>query len=129
MFQRKVVDDDSYSVILLKEFLKKKYAYIYSVNNGKEAIEFCGNHAVGLILTDILMPEMNVIDAYKEIKKTHKQIRVIAQTAYTDKSKTDEIHSAGIDHIIFKPYRKEDLLSIIEETLNITGNLAVNIIN
>ncbi len=74
-----IVDDDPFSVILLKEFLKKKYAYIYSVNNGKEAIEFCRNHIVDLILTDILMPEMNGIDAFKEIKKAHKQIKVLNQ--------------------------------------------------
>ncbi len=112
-----IVDDDFYSVILLKEFLKKNYA-VYSVNNGKEAVEFCNNHRVDLILTDILMPVMNGIDAWKEIKKTHNNIKVIAQTAFTEKNKLKEIISAGIDNIILKPYKKTDLLNMIEMSLD-----------
>jgi len=112
-----IVDDDFYSVVLLKEFLKKNYA-VYSVNNGKEAVEFCNNHCVDLILTDILMPVMNGIDAWKEIKKTHNNIKVVAQTAFTENNKVKEISSAGIDNIIFKPYKKNDLLHIIEKSLN-----------
>jgi len=108
-----IVDDDTYSLILLKEYLNSLNAKIYSATNGKEAVEICKNQPIDLVLTDILMPEMNGIDAVKFIRKNNEEIKIIVQTASVSKEKTDEIISAGADAYILKPYSETELLYVI----------------
>ena len=113
-----IVDDDPYSLILLKEYLNSLNAKIYSATNGKEAVKICKNQPIDLILTDILMPEMNGTDAVKSIRKYNKEIKVIVQTGFTSKEKTDEIISAGADAFILKPYSETELLNVISKILS-----------
>ena len=110
-----IVDDDPYSLILLKEYLNSLNAEIYSAINGKNAVEICKNQPIDLVLTDILMPELNGIDAIKSIRKNNRDIKIIVQTGFTSKEKTDEIISVGADAFIIKPYSKNELLYVISE--------------
>ena len=110
-----IVDDDPYSLILLKEYLNSLNAEIYTATNGKKAVEICKNQMIDLILTDILMPGMNGIDTIKSIRKNNKDVKIIVQTGFASKEKTDEIISTGADAFILKPYSKNELLYVISE--------------
>ncbi len=111
------VDDDPFSLLLIKEYLKNLDVSVYSVKNGKEAVEFCRNNKTDLIITDILMPVMDGIAAINEIKKYDCKVRILAQTAYAVQEKIEEIRSAGFDAIILKPYRKEDFQRLVKKVL------------
>jgi len=108
-----IAEDDEYSVILLKEFLKGDNVNIYNVSNGKDAVEFCRNRAVDLVLMDIQLPGMTGIEAVKQIKKLRPKLTVIAETACGTKTEIDEIAQSGFDAYILKPFKKEDLLKLI----------------
>ena len=71
--------------------------------NGKEAIELYRNNSVDLILLDIKMPEMNGIEALKEIRKLSADIPIIMQTAYAFDSDKDIAIEAGCTGFITKP--------------------------
>jgi len=112
-----IVEDDVFSVILLKEYLSTFDIEIQTARNGKEAIIFCENNKPDIIITDILMPFMNGIILMKELKKKNPKIKFIAETAYATTEKLEEITKAGFEAIVTKPYNKEDFQKIFKDVL------------
>ena len=118
-----IVDDDSYSVILIKEYLKPLQTEIFNVRNGKLAVDFCKNHSVNLVITDILMPVMDGIEELKKLRKINPNLAVVAETAYATREKLDEIVNVGFDAVITKPFLKEDFFNVISRLLQKTDDI------
>jgi CheY-like chemotaxis protein len=59
------------------------------------------------------MPEMNGIEATREIRKIRKDIPIIAQTAFIFEDDKDIILEAGCDACLIKPIRREHLLTVM----------------
>ncbi|NOZ35933.1 MAG: response regulator [Chlorobi bacterium] len=114
-----LVDDDFFSIILLKEYLKNMNVVIHAVKNGKEAVDFWkNNNKTDLIISDILMPVMDGISVINKIRKENNTVKFIAQTAFATQEKIDEIISAGFNAVILKPYKKEDFVELVERILS-----------
>lgn len=120
-----IVEDDNFSVILIKEYLKPLNAELYNVRNGKFAVEFCRKHDVDLVITDILMPVMGGIEELRELRKIKPNIPVVAQTAYATREKLNELVNVGFDAVITKPFRKDDFFTVIERVLRKYKEVAV----
>lgn len=112
-----VAEDVEVNYIYLCELLKENATRIDHAKNGKEALEMALLHDYDIILMDIKMPVMGGLEAIVEIKK-HKNIPVIAQTAYAQPEERDEILAAGAEVYLSKPLFKEDLISAIEQVLS-----------
>jgi CheY-like chemotaxis protein len=89
------------------------------VSNGREAIQAVEHGQYDLILMDIVMPEMDGLQATREIRKLgQKGLKIIAITAYVFPGIREMCLDAGMDGCITKPVRIEDLknaLRIITE--------------
>ncbi len=112
-----IVEDDLFSVILLKEYLSTFDIEIQTAGNGKEAINFCKKNKPDIVITDIMMPFMDGIILMKELKKKNPRIKFIAETAYATTEKLEEITNAGFETVITKPYNKEDFQKIFKDVL------------
>lgn len=87
--------------------------------NGKEAIELCKkNKAIQLVLMDIKMPEINGIEASKQIKQVNPKIKIIIQSAFDDEENRSLAKEAGCDLFVSKPVTKETLSKLIQEYLS-----------
>ncbi len=113
-----VVEDDYFSILLMKEFLNSLNVDIFDAKNGKAALEICKENEIDLIVTDILMPVMNGKVFLKNIKKICPDTKIIAETAYGTSDKLNEIKNAGFDAVITKPYRREEFIGLITDFLN-----------
>jgi len=103
---------DTYLTIITEEYGKE----ILHVKTGIEAVEACKLHPnIDLILMDIKMPEMNGLDATREIRKFNKEVIIIAQTAHAFDIDQDKSFKAGCNDYISKPIKKEALMEIIEK--------------
>lgn len=72
-----------------------------------------------LILLDVLMPEMDGIElalALREAKK-YGDLPLVAVTAVSGRRDTQKLIAAGVDAVVAKPYRKDELLNAIDEVL------------
>jgi two-component system CheB/CheR fusion protein len=103
-----IVEDDQSHALFLNEVLKSpEYEGwgldIQFVTNGKEAVEFCSNNPVDLILMDIKLPEMDGLTACRKIKLANPRIPVIAQTACATSADKDAIFAAGYNDYLAKP--------------------------
>jgi CheY-like chemotaxis protein len=67
---------------------------------------------------DIKLPELDGIEATKEIKKIHPEIPIIAQTAFAMKGDEEKFMEAGCDDYISKPLKAEKLLNKLNHYLS-----------
>jgi CheY-like chemotaxis protein len=113
-----VADDIHTNFLLLEAIMEKTNVRLIWAKNGREAVEMCHNHEfIDLILMDIEMPEMNGIQAAREIKKFRKSIPIVAQTAFEAFFNEDEILQAGCSQIISKPLMSEFILNTVARYL------------
>jgi serine phosphatase RsbU (regulator of sigma subunit)/CheY-like chemotaxis protein len=87
--------------------------------NGEQALDWLSKHKPSLVITDIVMPEMNGFELCEKIKSDERaeNIPVILLTSLSDPSEIIEGLSCGADGFISKPYNKAYLLSNIEKLL------------
>lgn len=113
-----IAEDESDSRLILKVYLKKTLATIYTVENGQEAIDFCSsNQNVDIILMDISMPVKCGLVASKEIKEFNANIIIIAQTALASKDFMRKCKDAGCDNYVPKPIKRLELLDLMSRYL------------
>jgi len=114
-----VVEDDEISFLVISEFLKQQNYTILRAKNGKEAINVLkhNSHSVKVILMDILMPVMNGFESAKIIKKTNKNIIIIAQTAVDFKQQFNSNFS-NFDNILLKPINFNNLKILVQSAFN-----------
>lgn len=109
-----LVDDEEEILDFLERILKTKYA-IHRAENGHEALKILSAEAVQLIVSDVMMPEMDGFELCKKIKSNFEfsHIPVILLTAKnTIKSKVEGLE-LGADAYIEKPFSKEYLMAQI----------------
>ena len=72
-----VVDDAAFMRMMLKDILSKNGYQTVEAENGKKAIEKYKESHPDIVTMDITMPEMDGIEALKEIKKVNEIINVL----------------------------------------------------
>ncbi len=113
-----LVDDEEEILEFLERILQHKYA-VLKTNNGGEALHALGANAVSLIISDVMMPEMDGFELCSLIKSNveFSHTPVILLTAKnTIQSKVQGLE-LGADAYIEKPFSKEHLLAQIASLL------------
>jgi two-component system, cell cycle response regulator len=114
-----LVDDEEEILDLLERILQHKYA-VLKTQNGQEALQALTSNAVQLIISDVMMPDMDGFELCTRIKSNveHSHIPIILLTAKnTIQSKVQGLE-LGADAYIEKPFSKEHLLAQIASLLN-----------
>jgi PAS domain S-box-containing protein len=109
-----LVDDNKDVLIYLNRILSDTGITTVLARSGIEAIEIIkAMPDIDVVLLDMQMPEMNGIEATKEIRKIRKNLPIIAQTAFVFEDDKDIIIEAGCEACLIKPIRKEHLLTVM----------------
>ncbi len=82
-------------------------------SNGLEAIETCAEVHPHVILMDLIMPEMDGVEATQQIRSTHPDIQIIALTSFKDKELVQASLKAGAISYILKNASIDELASAI----------------
>ncbi|NPA44529.1 MAG: response regulator, partial [Chlorobi bacterium] len=80
---------------------------------GKDAVEYCKNNTVDVVLMDLKLPCMSGIEAVRLIKKDNPKLTVIAQTAYMMSAEIDKLIESDFDGYILKPFKSYELIEVI----------------
>ena len=110
-----IVDDEEFNRLLLKSIFAKYDITIIEATNGEEAVDIAQSKVPDLILMDIRMPVMNGIDATIAIRKFNPKIPIIASTAVASEEKISRCIKAGVNSVVFKPFKESELISSILE--------------
>jgi PAS domain S-box-containing protein len=109
-----IVDDNKDVLIYLNRILLDTGVTVVTARSGFEAIELIKTTPdIDVVLLDMQMPEMNGIEATREIRKIRNNIPIIAQTAFVFEDDKDIILEAGCDACLIKPIRKDHLLTVM----------------
>ena len=114
-----IVDDNVDLRIMIAEILKDKYI-VYQAGDGVSALKKLEELAIDLILSDIIMPEMNGIDFCHTVKsdKRFAHIPLILISAKTDTEDKVSGLESGADDYIEKPFSPDFLLAKISALLS-----------
>lgn len=100
-------------------FLLKREANIeilFEANNGAELIHFLKNNEIpDIILMDLKMPEVNGVEATKQIRETFPQIKIIALTSYNTKPFILNMIQSGACSFLKKNTTPQELILTIKE--------------
>ncbi|OHB82439.1 MAG: Fis family transcriptional regulator [Planctomycetes bacterium RIFCSPHIGHO2_02_FULL_38_41] len=105
---------------MCKELLKSK-GYISDVSaSGKDAVEKLAiDGAYSIVLTDLVMPEMDGIEVLKKIKQQNPHIAVVVMTSYGTITNAVEAMKLGAADYITKPFKRDELIVVIEKILQL----------
>lgn len=99
-----VAEDDATSMKLMELTLQPYCRELIHAKTGIEVLESLKEHSdIDLVLMDIHMPEMDGYTATRELRNTHKDLLVIAQTSFGMDSDRDKALQAGCNDYISKP--------------------------
>lgn len=96
----------------------KKVRIIDEAVNGKNLVELVEQHRPDLVITDIMMPIMNGIEAATEIKLKFPEIYVLMLTAYEDSFHLEKAMAAGADGYLSKDVGAKELIESIHNVTN-----------
>jgi len=116
-----VVEDDVRNVFALTSILEPRGAAVQIARNGREALDLLAAadgdsaRAIDLVLMDVMMPEMDGIEATREIRSRPKwkKLPVIMLTAKAMKDDQERCLAAGANDYMAKPLDVEKLLSLV----------------
>lgn len=112
-----IVDDDAVNIFALKATLKARGYRVESAVSAREAIEFIRrNENVGIVLLDMMMPEIDGYEAIPIIRdiRPAEQLPVIAVTAQAMTGDREKCLAAGADDYISKPIDVDKLESALK---------------
>jgi CheY-like chemotaxis protein len=114
-----VVEDIESNRNLLTRILEPLGFDLQEAHNGLQAVEIVKNWLPDLIFMDIRMPEIDGLQAIREIKKlpNREKIKFVALTASSFEEDRSKILAAGYDGFIPKPFRRQQIIDALEQHL------------
>jgi signal transduction histidine kinase/ligand-binding sensor domain-containing protein/CheY-like chemotaxis protein len=122
-----VAEDNKINQKLIRKILENLGHTVTLTANGKEALEKYTVETFDAVLMDIQMPEMDGIEATREIRRIERgpfHIPIIALTAHAMKGDREKFLEAGMDDYISKPI---DIPSLISTIKNVSPMIARNV--
>ncbi|MEA1896644.1 MAG: ATP-binding protein [Bacteroidota bacterium] len=113
-----IAEDEELNFKLFFEIFKSTGVEISRASTGREAIDlFRKKPDFDLLILDLKMPELNGIDAFKEIRKLNSKVPAIAVTAYALQEDKLKCLSIGFNEYLAKPFRKIEFLKTVDKYL------------
>lgn len=111
-----IVDDSSFMRTLLSKIFSNTSGVgeIYQANNGNEALTTYKDKRPDLVTMDIDMPEMDGIEAAKQIKSIDPNAKIVMVSSSDKKNTRDEAEKIGVSQYIRKPFDRLEIKKTIE---------------
>ncbi len=121
-----VVDDDRGMAETLRDVLGASGYQVEIAFSGREALERARERPPDGILMDLRMPDLNGVEAFRELKRLTPDSFVIFMTAHSASGLVEEARTEGAVEVLAKPLDLAQTLSLIEETAAKTPVLLVD---
>jgi DNA-binding NtrC family response regulator len=117
-----VVDDESHVAETLRDVLEYQGFATEIAQNGKEALDrLMGGVYFDLIITDMVMPEMDGLELLKHVRQLNKDLPVIVLTGYADFERGFAAIKEGVSHFMSKPFSVRLLIDAVDDALKRPG--------
>lgn len=114
-----IAEDNPINQKLASIILEKSGYKVFIANDGEEACTLNKKENFDLILMDVQMPVMSGTEAARIIRQDqNSKIPIVALTAHVMEKDRNECLDAGMNAFLSKPFKKHELILVIEENLN-----------
>ncbi len=117
-----IVDDEVLIRKVIKEYCILENYEVVEAENGIDAIEKIKHDNIDLIVLDVMMPKLDGLSAFKEIKKI-KNIPTIVLSARSEEFDKLTGFELGIDDYVTKPFSPKELMARIKAVLKRSKNI------
>lgn len=119
-----VAEDNSANQLIIKTLLERRGAQVDVVADGAEAVQAVEARPYDLVLMDINMPEMDGIEATREIRAQGRvDLPIIAMTAHVMPDDRETLLAMGLDDYVAKPIQIHEISAVLSRWLA-TGDTA-----
>jgi two-component system cell cycle response regulator DivK len=111
-----LVEDNERNMKLLRDVLQATGYATLEATTGAEAVALAGEHVPALILMDARLPDMDGLEALRQLRATPRTalIPTLAVTAQAMKGDRERFLDAGFDGYLSKPIDMDELLAAVE---------------
>ena len=114
-----LAEDDSFLAQLIQKMLSAKGANVTVAENGQIALDAFQTHVMtqtfDVVITDLMMPELDGHELVKAIRESDTQIPVIAVTAAVIGQETDQLMAKGATAVLSKPIKMDELAEVLNK--------------
>ena len=110
MFNVLVVEDDKNLKKLMVTYLKRNNYTTFEANNGIQALDIIDKQYIDLVISDIMMPEMDGYQLLNELRTSNYEIPIMLITAKGDISDKKQGFILGADDYMVKPVDMEEMI-------------------
>lgn len=112
-----IVDDESLIRMDLRDIIEScGHEVVAEGTNGVKALALCKKYKPDIILMDVKMPELDGIEAARQIG-FHHEAPVVLLTSYSQQDLIDKARDSGVYGYLIKPVREEQLVPTLEMAL------------
>lgn len=113
-----VVDDAQFMRMMMRNILTGVgHEVVGEAENGLEAVEKYSELEPELTMMDIVMPEMEGVEALRKILESHDDARILMCSATGQETLIDQAMKAGAKGFITKPFEEDDVIAAINKVL------------
>lgn len=115
-----VVDDEDDICSTLQERLTMEGYRVWTAQDGRKALEFYQDHQVDLIITDVLMPEIDGLEVVRALRRGRSTVPIIAISGggADDLDFLVEAEEFGATRTMSKPFSLEELVAVVHDLLD-----------
>lgn len=113
------VDDEPLILKAIKRVLRKQPFKAHYADGGHQALALMERQPIQVIVSDLLMPEMDGLTLLKEVQKRYPEtIRIVMSAVVDINPVLEAFHEGRIYRYIVKPYDERELLEIVDQAVN-----------
>ena len=112
-----LADDHKIVIEGLKSLLRDEFEIVGSVEDGRALVEQASTLYPDVIVADISMPQLNGIEAARQIKKIDKNIKIVFLTMHQDATYAANAFEAGASGFVLKHSASSELIRAIHEAI------------
>ncbi|RMF61785.1 MAG: response regulator [Calditrichaeota bacterium] len=117
-----VIDDIEFTRETICKILRRNGFEVYEASNGREGVELYQKYEPEVVLTDILMPEMEGLETIKKLVHLCPGLPIIAITGSVDTPFMNIALKFGAVDGLYKPFKQDQLLEAIHKALQSRSN-------
>ncbi|MFT0867526.1 response regulator [Pseudomonas sp. CAM1A] len=118
-----LVEDNPVNQLVAKGMLGKLGCQVQVAAHGQEALDYLERDSFDLVLMDCNMPVMDGYEASRRIRQSSRwpELPIVALTANAMPEERERCRAAGMNDYLAKPFRREELLALIEHWVPVSG--------
>jgi len=108
-----LVEDEEKLASLLKNAIGDSFYSFHISSNGEEGLEMFKSLSPDIVITDIMMPNMDGLEMSKEIRSLNADVPIIILSAFSETDKFLNAIDVGVVKYLIKPFDPDELLDYI----------------